>query len=356
MLMSICMVLTANAGQIYLIGSDGTWAPDHASATLTETATAGVYEGEVTFTGNYFAVVKSLANAKDWTTLNSADNRFSASNLTIGDECRLDQTGDKSSNLTQLGLYKVTVDLNKLTIKLVVVEEAADKYYVAGVDALGLDWTGKNEDLLMTTTDKTTYTFTKENLTLESGIEYGFKVVKNGSTWIPDGDNITIKVTETGKYTVTFTYVVGESEPTATATKTGNAEATKHTYTVYGNFEGEESWKDFNMTESPEGTWTAVITGVAAGTYKFKVRADEEWNIEYPKGQGNNETVTVAKDNTTVTIVYVEDPQGITVTQTVPTAIDRVNAEADNAPAYNLAGMKANKGLVIKNNKKYILR
>ena len=357
MLMSICMVLTANAGQIYLIGSDGTWDPDHASATLPETSTAGVYEAEVNITSNWFSVVKNLASAGDWDTLNSAENRFAASNFSVGEECRLDKKGgDVSINLETTGKYKVTVNLNSMTIKLVLVEEAADKYYVAGVDALGLDWTGKNEDLLMTTTDKTTYTFTKENLTLESGIEYGFKVVKNGSTWIPGGDNITIKVTETGKYTVTFTYVVGKSAPTATATKTGNAEATKHTYTVYGNFEGEESWKDFNMTESPEGTWTAVITGVAAGTYKFKVRADEEWNIEYPKGQGNNETVTVAKDNTTVTIVYVENPQGITVTQTVPTAIDRVNADIENAPAYNLAGMKANKGFVIKNNKKYILR
>ena len=119
----------------------------------------------------------------------------------------------------------------------------------------------------------------------------------------------------------------------------------------------DEDWNnDIAMTESPEGTWTATITGVAAGTYEFKVRADGQWNIEYPKGQGNNETVTVAKDNTTVTIVYVEDPQGITVTQTVPTAIDRGNAEAEKAPAYNLAGVKANKGLVIKNNKKYILR
>ena len=353
MLMSICMVLTANAGQIYLIGSDNTWAPDHASATLEETTTAGVYEGEVTFTGNWFAVVKNLASADDWTTLNSADNRFSASNLTIGEECSLDQTGDHSSNLTQLGLYKVTVDLNKLTIKLVVVEEAADKYYVAGVDALGLDWTGKNEDLLMTTTDKTTYTFTKENLTLEKGVEYGFKVVKNGSTWIPGGGNITIKVDETGIYSVTFTYVVGESAPTATATKTGNAEATKHTYGVCGWF---DDWNnDIAMTESPEGTWTAEITGVAAGSYQFKVRADGGWTISYPEG-AVNKTLTVAEDNTTVTIVFVESTKNITITQTVVTSIDRVNAEAENAPAYNLAGVKASKGLVIKNNKKYILR
>ena len=347
------MVLTANAGEIYLIGSDGTWAPDHASATLKETATAGVYEGEVTFTGNWFAIVKNLASGDDWTTLNSADNRFSASNLTIGEECSLDQTRDKSSNLTKLGLYKVTVDLNKMTIKLVVVEETADKYYVAGVEGLGLDWTGTNEDLLMTTTDNTTYTFTKENLKLESGIEYGFKVVKNGSTWIPGGDNITIKVDGTGIYSVTFTYVVGESAPTATATKTGNAEATKHTYSVCGWL---DDWNnDIAMTESPAGTWTAEITGVAAGSYQFKVRADGGWTISYPEG-AVNKTLTVAEDNTTVTIVFVESTKNITITQTVVTSIDRVNAEAENAPAYNLAGVKANKGLVIKNNKKYILR
>ena len=353
MLMSICMVLTANAGQIYLIGSDGTWKPDHASATLSETATAGVYEAEVTFTGNYFAVVKNLASAGDWDTLNSAENRFAASNFSVGKECNLDQTGDVSSKLETPGKYKVTVNLNSMTIKLVLVEEMDDKYYVAGFDALGLNWETYTNDI-MTSTDNTTYTLVKENLTLEKDVEYGFKVVKNGSTWIPNGNNINIKVDETGIYTVTFTYVVGNTAPTATATKTGNAEATKHTYGIIGW--GNDWENDITMTESPDGTWTAVITGVDAGTYEFKVRADGQWNIEYPKGQGNNETVTVAKDNTTVTIVYVEDPQGITVTQTVPTAIDRVNAEADNAPAYNLAGMKANKGFVIKNNKKYILR
>ena len=242
-----------------------------------------------------------------------------------------------------------------MSICMVLTANAEDTYVVAGVDGLGLDWSGTNEDLLMTTTNNTTYTFTKENLKLESGVEYKYKVVKNGSTWIPDGmgTDIILTVGETAIYSVTFTYVVGESAPTAIATKTGNAEATKHTYTVYGNFEGGESWKDFNMTESPEGTWTAEIIGVAAGDYKFKVRADGKWTISYPS---NDYQLTVKEDNTTVTIVFVESTNDITVTQTVPTSIDRVNADIENAPAYNLAGMKANKGLVIKNNKKYILR
>ena len=243
-----------------------------------------------------------------------------------------------------------------MSICMVLTANAEDTYVVAGsAILLGSTWDGTDEENQMTSTDGVNYTLVKENVTLEAG-SYGFKVVKNGSTWIPDGmgNDIILSITETGIYTVTFTYVVGESAPAATATKTGNAEATKHTYTVYGNFEGEESWKDFDMTESPEGTWTATITGVAAGDYKFKVRADLGWDIQYPSSDYN---YSVTEDNTTVTIVYVENPQGITVTQkAVPTSIDRVNAEIDNAPAYDLAGMKASKGLVIKNNKKYILR
>ena len=242
-----------------------------------------------------------------------------------------------------------------MSICMVLTANAEDTYVVAGVDGLGLDWSGTNEDLLMTTTNNTTYTFTKENLKLESGVEYKYKVVKNGSTWIPDGmgTDIILTVGETAIYSVTFTYVVGESAPTAIATKTGNAEATKHTYTVIGSF--IDDWKtDFDMTESPEGTWTVEITGLAAGNYEFKVRADKGWDISYPSG--NNYKYTVDKDNSTVTIVFVESTKEITVTQTVPTAIDRVNADIENAPAYNLAGVKANKGFVIKNNKKYILR
>ena len=243
-----------------------------------------------------------------------------------------------------------------MSICMVLTANAEDTYVVAGSSILlGSNWNGTDTNNQMTSTDGQTYTLVKEGVKLEANINYEYKIVKNGNTWIPNGNNIIIKVDETGIYTVTFTYVVGDTAPTATAKKTGDAEATEHTYTVIGSF--IDDWKtDFDMTESPEGTWTVEITGLAAGNYEFKVRADEEWNIEYPKGQGNNETVTVAKDNTTVTIVYVEDPQGITVTQTVPTAIDRVNADIENAPAYNLAGMKANKGLVIKNNKKYILR
>ena len=216
---------------------------------------------------------------------------------------------------------------------------------------LGSNWNGTDTNNQMTSTDGQTYTLVKEGVKLDANINYEYKIVKNGSEWYPAKNQI-VAVKKTGIYTITFTYNVNDGMPTVSTTKTGDAEATKHTYTVIGSF--VDDWKtDFDMTESPEGTWTVEITGLAAGNYEFKVRADKGWDISYPSG---NYKYTVAEDNTTLTIVFVESTQEITVTQTVPTAIDRVNAEAENAPAYNLAGVKASKGLVIKNNKKYILR
>ncbi len=239
-----------------------------------------------------------------------------------------------------------------MSICMVLTANAQDTYVVAGVKAMmGTEWNGTDTNNQMTSSDGVNYTLVKEGVTLETGIAYDYKIVKNGTDWYPD-QNQQVTVEATGIYTITFTYNVNDGMPTATATKTGDAEATKHTYSVIGSF--IDNWvTDFDMTESPEGTWTVEITGLAAGNYQFKVRADKEWSISYPS---SNSQVTVAEDNTTVTIVFVESTKNITVTQTVATSIDRVNAEAENAPAYNLAGVKASKGLVIKNNKKYILR
>lgn len=239
-----------------------------------------------------------------------------------------------------------------MSIFTVLAANAQDTYVVAGMESMmGSHWDAKDANNQMTTTDNTTYTLVKEGVKLEAGINYEYKIVKNGSEWFPK-DNQKVSVGKTGIYTITFTYVVGESAPTVSTTKTGDAEATKHTYGVCGW--GGDWNNDIAMTENAEGTWTAVITGVAANDYSFKVRADGAWNISYPS---SDYLLTVDKDNTTVTIVFVESTKEVTVTQTVvPTAINRVNAEIENAPAYNLAGMKAKKGLVIKNNKKYILR
>lgn len=239
-----------------------------------------------------------------------------------------------------------------VSIFTVLAASAEDTYVVAGVPAMmGSEWAPADTDNQMTSSDGVTYTLVKEGVKLEAGIGYEYKIVKNGTNWFPN-ENQKVTVSETGIYTVTFTYKVGDEYPSSATVKTGDAEATKHIYGLIGW--GNDWTIDIAMTESPEGTWTAVFTGVAIGDYSFKVRADKDWTISYPS---ENYWLEVKADNTTVTIVFVESTKEISVSQTVvPTSIDKVNAAGDNAPAYNFAGMRAKKGLVIKNNKKYILR
>ena len=231
-----------------------------------------------------------------------------------------------------------------MSICMVLTANAQDNH-TYGVCGWGGDW---NNDIAMTESPEGTWT---AEITGVAAGTYSFKVRADGAwTFSYPVDNFVYTVNANNS-TVTIVFNESTHEIVVSQTSDEAPVEIKHKYGVCG---WDEDWNnDIAMTESPEGTWTATITGVAAGTYEFKVRADGQWTINYP---ASNYLLTVAKDNTTVTIVYVEDPQGITVTQTVPTAIDRVNAEAENAPAYNLAGVKANKGLVIKNNKKYILR
>ena len=76
-LMAIVATITATA-QCYSIGIDGQWRTDKASATLQPTATAGVYEGDVTFSSapnNYFAIASKLTETDgQWAEFNA--NRY----------------------------------------------------------------------------------------------------------------------------------------------------------------------------------------------------------------------------------------------------------------------------------------
>ena len=55
LLMSLLMIMTATvtaSAQCYILGNDGNWQTDKASAELQKTDIDGVYEGEVTFAPN----------------------------------------------------------------------------------------------------------------------------------------------------------------------------------------------------------------------------------------------------------------------------------------------------------------
>ena len=70
-----------------------------------------------------------------------------------------------------------------------------------------------------------------------------------------------------------------------------------------------------DMTLVSGRTYEKTFTGVAAGTYEFKVAANHAWTYSWGSGS-NNASVTVAKDNSTVVVTFNEETKAITTTVT----------------------------------------
>lgn len=178
----------------------------------------------------------------------------------------------------------------------------AANYEVVGASivANGENWNKDAAANLMTTDDGgATYTLTIEGLTLEAGTNYEYKIVEKGSwtEYYPNsgGSNASFSVDETGVYTIKYVYTVSTSSCEVQTTKTGEAGAITHTYTVAGepaSLFGKvwtPSLTDNDMvesaTESGVYTWTkenVVLDGTTA--IKFRVSQDHAWDVAYPSG------------------------------------------------------------------------
>lgn len=174
---------------------------------------------------------------------------------------------------------------------------AQDTWTVAGTAAAlngTVDWAETNPANDMTSTDGVNYTLTVTGCTLENGTEYKFKVVKNHD-WkeaYPSSDKV-FTVGETAVYTVDYTFNSESKAVAVTATKTGNAEATTHTYTVAGTpaalfgAEWDATKEDNDMVKSATepGVYTWTKNGVELGSglaIEFKVCQDHAWGVAYP--------------------------------------------------------------------------
>ena len=69
------------------------------------------------------------------------------------------------------------------------------------------------------------------------------------------------------------------------------------------------------MTLVSGRVYEKTFTGVAAGTYEFKVLANHDWTFSWGNGSGNA-SVTVEEDNSNVTITFNEETKAITTTVT----------------------------------------
>lgn len=268
--------------------------------------------------------------------------------------------GDKGATFTLKAAYVATSEATTVT------EDLGTTFTVAGAETLlGSSW-DINDKSNTLTFDGTNYTLEKTKVTLEKGVTYEFKVVKNHS-WSPinygkDGEsgedpaNATITVDQTAVYTVTFTFSPDTPTLTATVEKTGDAEEQEHEWSVKGNFNGDTAWEnEYEMTKGEDGKFTVSIPVTSDGAVEFKVRADRGWSISYP---ASNYKIEGVEAGTTVVITF--DPETHVITVSVATGINALTIEDDqNAPIFNLAGQRVDKeykGVVIQNGKKLLVK
>ena len=175
---------------------------------------------------------------------------------------------------------------------------AADTYVVAGSQAiLGSNWNGTDVNNQMTPQSDGTMKLRKSSLALAAGT-YEYKIVKNGSTWIPDGmgNNQKVYISEEGLYDITFTFTPDDASTIkAEAVKTGSAHVDV-TCVVAGqpaSLFGTE-WDQFNtdnlLAEQSDGSFSKTyenveLTASVGIQYKFIINGNWE--------EGDNHVVSV---------------------------------------------------------------
>lgn len=228
-------------------------------------------------------------------------------------------------------LSAITVAAMAFTMVVVpsVKAEAADGDYILLGTITGWDASaGKMTD---EGNGKYTYTYTAS-----IGEKMEFKIANaelfaNDGSWntvIGDGNKSNFSYEATSE-TVVITY---DSKVTdrAGVTVTG-ATNTKAIVSETFNIAGDEAltgknWDNTaNALTLSNGVYSITFTGIAAGTYSYKIlenTASLEWNSDYVYGlrdvNSNNGVVTVAVDDSTVTFSVDATTKAVTVTQTVP--------------------------------------
>ena len=208
------------------------------------------------------------------------------------------------------GTYDLTFTFNPATKEVnCIVEKKGeanidDVYILAGSseELFGTTWDAANEANKMEKGADGVYTKTYTDVVLPSG-DIQWKIVQNGSTWIPDGEgnNNVVTIPGDGKYNVTFTYDVAKNEMTASAEKKGDAVITT-TYVVAGSSETlfgttwDGSAEANKMTKNASGIWEKTYTNVtlSAGMIEWKVvKNGSTWIPD-----GGNLSVIVPEDGT----------------------------------------------------------
>ena len=194
-----------------------------------------------------------------------------------------------------------------------------DTYVVAGPSSIfGSNWDGTSSANTMDEGSNGNYTLTLNNVSLTASTDYEYKVVKNGSQWIPSGDNLKFSVPLNGTYNITFTFNPTTSTCEVTCslqTATGG-----ETYTVAGSnttilgssWDQTDSNNDMTLANGVyQLTFNDVVFSDNNPSCEFRVVVNHSWVTAYPSG---NASVSGFNGSGTYDIVFTYDPSDNSVT------------------------------------------
>lgn len=207
-----------------------------------------------------------------------------------------------------------------------------DTYYATGNNAeiFGTAWSATAKE--MSNDLNGNWTWTSAQVHLNQGDVVGFKVVKNGTSWIPDGEGneVTCTANAPGTYTLTVNYSLNNSAPTGTLNLIQEDPAT---YTVAGATNGTTAgandaifgtaWNAtinvMSTTDNTNYSWTSNPVNLANNsTVEFKVvKNGVAWipdnNITCTANYGSGSYIL------SVTYTVNGNPEGVLIPQFVTT-------------------------------------
>lgn len=287
-------------------------------------------------------------------------------------------------SVDETGKYNVTItfraDTHDVLAEAVKTGSAVvtDVWTVAGVITLfGTSWDTSNTDNDMTSEDGIIWTLVKDNVVIEKGVTYEFKVVK-GHSWsiaYPSSNYRFTVNNETATYTLTITFNSTTREISVDMVKKGTAVIGEKTWTVSGDIaicgsEWNPADEANDMEKQADGTYKLVKTGLPLeeGEYYFKIVANHDTGYAEAYGeQGGSANAFLSIDEDGLyDVTFIFNPE--TTPKTVAASASYVGewtairtaavANTDNT-RYNMAGQRVSngfRGIVIVNGKKMLVK
>lgn len=350
LLMSLLMIMTATvtaSAQCYILGNDGNWQTDKASAELQKTDIDGVYEGEVTFAPNakFFGIVTNLTEEPDdW--LGLLEYRYGPAKanqlLSYNNPEAMVFQKDASFQVPGEGTYRLRVDFNAMTVTMLGTYPSS--LYVLGSKG-NFEPTIGEEPLPMTETEgvyKATIEFTNTRFSIISSENSkqlgGGRVLINRDNDIAYNDSY-FSITKPGTYEVTVdlrymtmklfneTYVPDYPDYVYFLGTDGNKVANdgvkliwedeEGVYTGWVYFESNKFYISSALASTPDGWDEIKDYRIGAPTATCNVEPnltvgvekgfDSEFLIEFPAETSSYACVTLDLPNKRMTI-YGSDP------------------------------------------------